>query len=159
MLQFSFPKVFFILTTYLLQDSLERVFGKIKWLAGSARSFGALSFKRLLRNFILGCGEVIPQPKKTNVLPGEPENDITGFEEATEDLVRPVKSKGKVIVSLVLEVEDEIMDISDEEIIHFESNETEDPELESQYFESCGMSDDVKHMSRNLPIIQLIGLS
>ena len=146
MLQFSFPKVFFILTTYLLQDSLERVFGKIKWLAGSARSFGALSFKRLLRNFILGCGEVIPQPKKTNVLPGEPENDITGFEEATEDLVRPVKSKGKVIVSLVLEVEDEIMDISDEEIIHFESNEIEDPELESHYFESCGMSYGAKEL-------------
>ena len=146
MLQFSFPKVFFILTTYLLQDSLERVFGKIKWLAGSARSFGALSFKRLLRNFILGCGEVIPQPKKTNVLPGEPENDITGFEEATEDLVRPVKTKGKVIVSLVLEVEDEIMDLSDEDIIHFESNEIDDPELESHYFESCGMSYDAKQL-------------
>ena len=146
MLQFSFPKVFFILTTYLLQDSLERVFGKIKWLAGSARSFGALSFKRLLRNFILGCGEVIPQPKKTNVLPGEPENDITGFEEATEDLVRPVKTKGKVIVSLVLEVEDEIMDISDEDIIHFESNEIDDPELESHYFEPCGMSYDAKQI-------------
>ena len=80
-------------TLYLLQDTLERTFGKIKWLAGSQRSFGALSFTRLLRNFILGCGEVIPQPKKSNVLPDDPENDKTGFEDATADLTTSVKGQ------------------------------------------------------------------
>ena len=129
-------------TLYLLQDTLERTFGKIKWLAGSQRSFGALSFKRLLRNFILGCGEVIPQPKKSNVLPDEPENDNTGFEEATNDLTKSIKEKGKVVVTNVIDAEDDILEISDIddiELIHFESDLIDDPELESHYFEKCGM--------------------
>ena len=130
-----------IYTLYLLQDTLERTFGKLKWLAGSQKSFGALSFKRLLRNYILGCGEIIPQPKKSNVLPEEPVHDLTGFEDATADLVNSVQSKGKVIVTTITEAEDEMLDISDTELIHFEVDPIDDPDLESHYFEACGMTD------------------
>ena len=110
-----------------------------KTLIGSQRSFGTLSFKRLLRNFILDCGEVIPQPKKSNVLQ---ENDKTGFEEATDDLTKSIKEKGKVVVTNVIDAEDDILEISDIddiELIHFESDLIDDPELESHYFEKFGM--------------------
>ena len=88
------------------------------------------------------CGEVIPQPKKSNVLPDDPENDKTGFEEATDDLTKSIKEKGKVVVTNVIDAEDDILEISeidDIELIHFESDLIDDPELESQYFEKCGM--------------------
>ena len=107
-----------------------------KTLIGSQRSFGNLSFKRLLRNFILDCGEVIPQPKKSNVLQ---ENDKAGFEEATDDLTKSIKEKGKVVVTNVIDAEDDILEISDIddiELIHFESDLIDDPELESHYFEN-----------------------
>ena len=51
----------YILTSRLLTDALESLFGKLKWMAGLNNGFGALSFKRVLRNYILGrmsCEEI-----------------------------------------------------------------------------------------------------
>ena len=116
----------------------------VKTLIGSQRSFGALSFKAPAQLYIRLCGEVIPQPKKWNVLPDDPENDKTGFQEATDDPTKSMKEKGKVVVTNVIDAEDDILEISDIddiELIHFESDLIDDPELESHYFEACGMTD------------------
>ena len=48
------------------------------------------------------------------------------------------KVKGKVIVSTVSEAQDEILDFDPSEPIHFET-ELDNPELQSHYFEPCGM--------------------
>ena len=58
------------------------------------------------------------------------------------DLTKSIKEKGKVVVTNVIDAEDdilEIFDIDDIELIHFESDLIDDPELESHYFEKCGM--------------------
>ena len=38
----------------MLTDALESMFGKLKWMANQNNGFGALSFTRVLRNYILG---------------------------------------------------------------------------------------------------------
>ena len=46
------------------------------------------------------------------------------------------------MVTNVIDAEDDILEISDIddiELIHFESDLIDDPELESHYFEKCGM--------------------
>ena len=67
---------------------------------------------------------------------------IIGFKEATDDLTKSIKEKGKVVVTNVIDAEDDILEISDNDdikLIHFESDLIDDPELESHYFEKCGM--------------------
>ena len=82
------------------------MFGKLRWLAGTNKSFGALYFKHLLRNYILGCGDVIPQPKNSSVSKEVIDEDeklrleeekISGFGDCTEDLVESVQVKGQLI--------------------------------------------------------------
>ena len=58
-LQELYPEVAYILTTRLLQDALENLFGRLRYLAGNDKRFGALTFRRLLRTLILG-GDDIP---------------------------------------------------------------------------------------------------
>ena len=113
-------------------------------MAGQHNAFGALSFKRVLRNYILGCGEVVPQPKNAPVRPDEEDDGKSGFEDCTADLVQSQKTKGKVIVTTVIDGDDEMMDFSDmadlaeTEPIHFET-EIDDPEFDT-FLEQCGMS-------------------
>ena len=56
----TYPDVTYILTSRLLQDALENLFGRLRRLAGNDKSFGSLIFRRLLRNLILGAGDDIP---------------------------------------------------------------------------------------------------
>ena len=113
-------------------------------MAGQHNAFGALSFKRVLRNYILGCGEVVPQPKNAPVSPDELDDGKSGFEDCTADLVQSQKTKGKVIVTTVIDGDAEMMDFSDmadlaeTEPIHFET-EIDDPEFDT-FLEQCGMS-------------------
>ena len=58
-LQELYPEVAYILTTRLLQDALENLFGRLRYLAGNDKRFGSLTFRRLLRTLILG-GDDIP---------------------------------------------------------------------------------------------------
>ena len=55
-----YPDISCILTTGLLQDALENLFGRLRYLAGNDKRFGALTFRRLLRNLILGDSDNIP---------------------------------------------------------------------------------------------------
>ena len=111
-------------------------------MAGTNKSFGALSFKHHLRNYILGCNEVIPQPKNSNISADSVDDqsgfaDITGFEKCTKNLVEPQKTKGKVVVASVMDAEDEILDYDGDEPLHFETDVL-DTELESNFFLQCG---------------------
>ena len=140
--KFSFlSKIDFILSSRVLQDALESLFGKLRFMGGTNKSFGALSFKRILRNYILGCGDVIPQPKNSNISidEEEEESDSSGFEDCTVDLVEKQDTKGKITVSIVAEAQDEIFDYSEAptEPIHFEIES--DPEFEALFLEQCGM--------------------
>lgn len=56
----TYSEVTYILTSRLLQDALENLFGRLRRLAGTDKSFGSLVFRRLLRNLILGAGDNIP---------------------------------------------------------------------------------------------------
>lgn len=130
----------FILTSRLLQDALESLFGKLRWMAGNNKSFGALAFKRILRNYILGCGDVIPPVKNSSVNADDEKSgfdDFTGFEKCTEKLVKPQNCKGKVVVSTVLDAEEEMLDYDATDIIHFET-ELPNSGMENRYFEQCG---------------------
>jgi hypothetical protein len=42
--------------TFKFQDALENLFCQLRFLAGFEKTFGALKFKRLLRDYILGAG-------------------------------------------------------------------------------------------------------
>ena len=55
-----YPEISFILTTRLLQDALENLFGRLRYLAGNDKRFGALTCRRLLRSLILGAADDIP---------------------------------------------------------------------------------------------------
>ena len=55
-----YPDITYILTSRLLQDALENLFGRLRHLAGNDKSFGSLGFRRLLRSLILGAGDDIP---------------------------------------------------------------------------------------------------
>ena len=57
----TYPEVTYILTSRLLQDALENLFGRLRRLAGNDKSFGSLIFRRLLRNLILAKAKVIHQ--------------------------------------------------------------------------------------------------
>ena len=139
-------------------------------MAGQHNAFGALSFKRVLRNYILGCGEVVPQPKNAPVRPDEEDDGKSGFEDCTADLVQSQKTKvgnicflspfvlskweerknryfppkGKVIVSTVIDGDAEMMDFSD----MADLAETEPIHFETEiddpefdtFLEQCGMS-------------------
>ena len=59
-LQEYYPNISYILTSRLLQDALENLFGRLRRLAGNDKSFGSLGFRRLLRSLILGAGDDIP---------------------------------------------------------------------------------------------------
>ena len=112
-------------------------------MAGTNKSFGSLSFKHHLRNYILGCNDVIPQPKNSCISADSVDDqsgftDQTGFEKCTKDLVKPQKTKGKVVVASVMDAEDEILDYVDTEPLHFETD-MPDTDLESNYFLQCGM--------------------
>ena len=103
---------------------------------------------------LLGCGEIVPQPKNSSVSPTENIEDIdeteeiievddgtTGFEECTVDLVESQETKGKVVVNTVLDGESEILDFSDiSESIHFEI--LDDPDIDNHFFEQCGRCKD-----------------
>ena len=115
-------------------------------MAGQSNAFGALSFKHVLRNYILGCGEIVPQPKNSSVSFNEDDDGKSGFEDCTIDLVETKKVKGKVIVTTVddgdsemLDIADivDISDIDDTESLHFEI-ESDDAEF-NQFIEQCGM--------------------
>ena len=115
-------------------------------MAGQSNAFGALSFKHVLRNYILGCGEIVPQPKNSSVSFNEDEDGTSGFEAATIDLVEATKIKGKVIVTNVNDGDSEMLDIADivnisdiadTESLHFEI-ESNDAEF-NQFIEQCGM--------------------
>ena len=102
-------------------------------MAGNDKSFGALAFRRILRNIILGAGEIIPNIKGSNVKQVE---EKSGFEGFTEDLVTKEKTKGKVVVTSVTDT-DEIIDMTDEdEIISFD---LPDEMPDSEFFTKCGM--------------------
>ena len=64
-LQELYPEAAYILTSRLLQDALENLFGRLRFLAGFDKTFGALKFRRLLRTLILGGGDEIPIPGHT----------------------------------------------------------------------------------------------
>ena len=49
----------------MLTDALESMFGKLKWMANQNNGFGALSFTRVLRNYILGEYRDIMSCKKS----------------------------------------------------------------------------------------------
>ena len=130
------------MSSRILQDALENLFGQIKWMAGNDKSFGALTFIRILRNLILGAGDIVPKIKNSNVS-GSPEFgedadesfNTSGFEACTVDLVTKIEPTGKIVVNTVLddEIIDEIIDFTDnEETIHFEL-----PDEMSE--EQCGM--------------------
>ena len=130
----------FILTSRLLQDDLESLFGKLRYMAGNNKSFGALAFKRILRNYILGCGDVIPPVQNSSVEVDDETSgfeDLTGFEKRTEKLVEPQSCKGKVVVSTVFEAEEEILDYDATDMIHFET-ELPNSDMENLYFQPCG---------------------
>ena len=55
-----YPEISCILTTRLLQDALENLFGRLRYLAGNDKSFGSLTCRRLLRSLILGAADDIP---------------------------------------------------------------------------------------------------
>ena len=59
-LQELYPEISYILTTRLLQDALENLFGRLRYLAGNDTRFGSLKFRRLLRSLILGAADDIP---------------------------------------------------------------------------------------------------
>ena len=85
-----------------------------------------------------------PQPKQSSVSPVSDEDDKSGFEDCTIDLVEEQACKGKVVVSTVLDADDEILDFSDiNEPIHFET-EPENPDLDSKFFQPCGMDKKLK---------------
>ena len=52
-------------TAKVNQDALENLFGVLAFMSGNGRNFGALDFRRLLRNYILGGGNVVPIPKQS----------------------------------------------------------------------------------------------
>ena len=98
---------------------MESLFGKIKWFAGFDKSFGALAFRRILRNIILGCGEVIPEIKGSNVAQTDKESKESGFENVTVDLTTKQSCKGTVIEQSEM-IDGEILDLPDDDDFHFE---------------------------------------
>ena len=48
--------VIFFTECLIFQDALENLFCQLRFLAGFEKTFGALKFKRLLRDYILGAG-------------------------------------------------------------------------------------------------------
>ena len=133
------------MSSRVLQDALENLFGQIKWMAGNDKSFGALTFIRILRNLILGAGDIVPKIRNSNVA-GSPEFGedteesftTSGFEACTEELVTKIESTGKIIVNTVMDEQaDEIIDFTDtDETIHFE---LPDEMSEEHCFTQCGM--------------------
>ena len=62
-------------------------------MAGNDKSFGALAFRRILRNIILGAGEIIPNIKGSNV---KQVDEKSGFEKFTEELVTKEDPKNPI---------------------------------------------------------------
>ena len=60
-------KTDYLLTGRLNQDALEGLFSKLRFLGRNERTFGALRFKQLLRNFILGASNCLPVSAACNV--------------------------------------------------------------------------------------------
>ena len=53
-LKSEYPEIEYLLTYRINQDGLEHLFGQLRAMCGMYRSFGALSFRRRLRDHILG---------------------------------------------------------------------------------------------------------
>ena len=56
-----------VLTTRFNQDSLEGLFSRLRFAAGNDATFGALCFKQLLRNHILGVSNYLPISRFANI--------------------------------------------------------------------------------------------
>ena len=101
-----------------------------------------------MRNLILGCGDIVPKIKNSNVagspeFSGSPESgeetedSQSGFEDCTFELVTKLKSAGKIVVQTIMDEPDEIIDFTDDDdAIHFE---LPDEILEEHCFTQCGM--------------------
>ena len=85
----------------------------------------------------------------------EVDDGTTGFEKCTEDLVQSQETKGKVVVSTVLDGESEIVDFTDfsdiSEPIHFEI--LDDPDIDNNFFEQCGRCKDVFDLHDSLTFL------
>ena len=63
----SMYNVEYILTTRLNQDVVENLFSQLRYSGGSDPKFGALKFRQLLRDFILGATQFIPSSRGASV--------------------------------------------------------------------------------------------
>ena len=72
-----------------IKDGLENVFGRLHFMAGNNRNFGALQFRRLLKSYILGGGHKIPMQRGSCVKEAEGECVVPISDKKLPDLVDP----------------------------------------------------------------------
>ena len=102
----------FLRTAKINQDALEQLFSILRAMCGQNSKFGALSFQRRLRDFILGAGKNLTI-ETANVLATE-DDDVNLFNNVTEDVVVDLTSN-KIIEWNVTVQEDteEAIDVND----------------------------------------------
>lgn len=109
-----------IMTSRLNQDGLENIFSQLRYAGGADSSFGALAFRRLLRNFILGAGQHIPISKFSAVEEGPKEELITKNLIPKDTDIKAAKVCQVTTASDDVEEIIDLVDINETLQVHFE---------------------------------------